>query len=235
VLFAALVALKHSRKTEYKNWCKNYRPLRKVRFLIFFATVLGITELYCGHHFHKQMKQMHKFGREHDQPEQHDVAFLNEDEHRGRHLRRHDDDHHEGGDRQIGGDRHDDDHHKGGDHHKGKDHHKGGKGKHGRGHHGKFKAFFAVAMWLVLVSPLMCMMRQFTWLKFRINKINSKCTEAQRVEVSRRIVQNMQQACSEAPAVEAKPCKSSDKLAAKAAKLKAKLQKITEKMQKKQP
>jgi len=139
----------------------------------------------------------------------------------------HDDDHHKGDDHQRGGD------HKGGDHKRGGDHHKGRRGENGPTHH-IIRVLIAISMWLVLVAPLVGLMRRFTWLKWRINKINSKCTEAQRAEVSRRIVQNMQKPCAQACATEAKPCKSSDKLANKAAKLKAKLAKITAKMSKKQ-
>lgn len=76
VLFAALVALKNSKKTEFKNLCRNARPLRKVRFLIFLASVFGLIELYCKHNFHQEMRQMHKFGR--DQPESKEVQFLND-------------------------------------------------------------------------------------------------------------------------------------------------------------
>ena len=66
------------------------------------------------------------------------------------------------------------------------------KHRHGCSHQNKFKASFAVAMWLVLVSSLMYWMWMLTWLKFRTKKINSKCSEVQRVEVSCHIVQNMQ-------------------------------------------
>lgn len=76
VLFAALVALKHSKKAEFKNWCKNFRPLRKVRLLIFFASILGLTELYCKHRFHQEMRQINKFGNDHR--ESNEVQFLND-------------------------------------------------------------------------------------------------------------------------------------------------------------
>lgn len=39
------------------------------------------------------------------------------------------------------------------------------------------------------------MMRRVTMLRYKIHKINKKCSEAQRTEIDRRIVQNMQEKC----------------------------------------
>lgn len=47
VMVAALVGIRHSRKTDVKEgWRFNYRLVRKARWLILIASVFGLTELY---------------------------------------------------------------------------------------------------------------------------------------------------------------------------------------------
>jgi len=99
-----------------------------------------------------------------DEPTQeHDTVYLNDEPSQGRGL-------HGGQGGKHGGGHHDG--HQGGP--------RGGRGGQHGGCGGRkiFKLFISAALWFLLVAPFMCMMRRVTFLRYKIHKINKKCSAA---------------------------------------------------------
>lgn len=204
LLFAAITGLRHANRETYKEH-KNKKSLRRMRFLVVFASIFFALEKYNERHFMKELRHLRKSLKAKDamQVDPHvvseaemaqieeEVLFLNERDDRHLHGKHHGGKHH--GERDEWHNEPREGRHEGhdewkerGEHHDG---HRGGP------HHGmkRIRRVVAILCWLALIGPLMHYARKTTKLRNKISKINKRCNEAQRAEINQKLVQKLSQ------------------------------------------